>query len=48
MIESFHDNLKGKLKINRKPRPVGNKIKNLSDAVTNIVPNAELYEGEKT
>ena len=42
MIKSFHQNLKGKIKILRKPRPVGNEIKSLSDAVSNIVLNLEL------
>ena len=46
MIKSFHHNLKGKIKIIWKPRPVGNEIKNLSDAATNIVLNMELYEGK--
>ena len=44
MIKSFHHNLKGKIKIIWKPRPIGNKIKNLSDAATNIVLSMELYE----
>ena len=44
MIKSFHHNLKGKIKIIWKPRPVGNEIKNLSDGATNIVHNMELYE----
>ena len=46
MIKSFHQNLKGKIKI-MKPRPTGNEIKNLSDAVSNIVLNLELYEGKE-
>ena len=46
MIKSFHRNLKGKIKIIRKPRPIGNEIKNLSDVMSNIVLNLELYEGK--
>ena len=46
MIKPFHRNLKGKIKIIWKTRPIGNKIKNLSDAATNIVLNMELYEGK--
>lgn len=46
MIKSYHRNLKGKIKIIRKPRPIGNEIKNLSDAKTNIVLHMELYEGK--
>ena len=44
MIKSFHRNLKGKIK--RKPRPVGNEIKDVADAATNIVTRMELYEGK--
>ena len=47
MIKSFHRNLKGKIKIIRKPRPIGNEIKNLSDAMSNIVLNLELYKGKE-
>ena len=46
MIKSFHRNLKGKIKLIRKPRPIGNEIKNLSDAASNIVLKLELYEGK--
>ena len=45
MVKSFHHNLKGKIKIIRKPRPIGNEFKNKSDARTNIVTTLELYEG---
>ena len=38
--------MKGKIKMIWKPRPIGNKIKNLSDAATNIVLHIELYEGK--
>ena len=47
MIKSFHRDLKGKIKIIRKPRPIGNEIKNLADAKTNIVLHMELYEGKE-
>ena len=46
MIKSYHRNLKGKLKIIRKPRPIGNECKNLCDARSKIVLNLELYEGK--
>ena len=42
MIKSFHRNLKGKIKIIRKSRPIGDEIKNLSDAASDIVLNLEL------
>ena len=45
MVKSFHRGLKGKMKIIRKPRPIGNEFKNLSDARTNTVTHLELYEG---
>ena len=45
MAKSFHCGLKGKMKITRKPRPIGNEFKNLSDAWTNAVTHLELYEG---
>ena len=45
IIKPFHCNLKGKVKIIQKLRPVGNEIKNLSDTATNIL-NMELYEGK--
>ena len=47
MIKSFHRNLKGKMKIIRKPRPIGNEIKNMSDGATNIATVLELYEGRE-
>ena len=46
MIKSYHRNLKGKIKIICKPRPVGNEIKNLSDPASNIVLKLQLYEGK--
>ena len=47
MIKSFHQNLKRKIKIIRKPRPIGNKVKKLSDAMSNIVLKLELYKGKE-
>ena len=47
MIKSYHRNLKGKMKIIRKPRPIGNELKNLCDARSKIVLNIELYEGRE-
>ena len=46
MIKSFYQNMKGKIKIIRKLRPIDNKIKNLSDATSNTVLNMELYKGK--
>ena len=34
----------GKIKVIHKPRPIQNKIKNLSDAASNIILNMELYK----
>ena len=47
MIKSFHCKLKGKIKIKRKPRPVGNEIKDMSDARSNIVIKLEMYQGKE-
>ena len=46
MVKSFHRSLKGKIKIIRKPRPIGNELKTLSDGASNICIHAELYEGK--
>ena len=46
MVKSFHHNLKGKIKIIHKPRPIGSEIKNMADGLSNIVPNMELYEAK--
>lgn len=45
MFKSFYQNMKGKIKIIKKPRPI-DKIKNLSDALSNIVLNMELYKSK--
>lgn len=48
MIKSFHRDIKiGKIKIIRKPRPIGNEIKNLADAVSQTLLNLELYESKE-
>ena len=47
MVKSFAKNLKGKMKIIRKPRPIGNEFKTLCDADTKIVLHMELYEGKE-
>ena len=47
MVKSYHKGLKGKMKIIRKPRPIGNEFKNMSDSRTNIVNHLELYEGKE-
>ena len=44
MIKSYHRNLNRKIKIIRKPRLIGNEIKNMLDAMSQIVINLELYE----
>lgn len=44
MIKAYHRNLKGKIKIKRKPRPIGNEIKDMADARSNIAMKLELYE----
>lgn len=46
MIKSYHRGLKGMIKIICKPRPIGNEIKNMSDAALNIVTFVELYKGK--
>ena len=48
MIKSFHHDLKGKIKIICKPRPIGNEMKNMSDVISKIVLHLELYEGRDT
>ena len=45
MIKSSHKNLRGKLKIKRKPRPVGNEMKTVCDGRSKIMTFMELYEG---
>ena len=45
MIKAYHHDLPGKIKIKRKPRPIGNELKDLSDALSMIVLHIELYEG---
>ena len=47
MIKAHHRNLPGKIKIKRKPRPIGNEIKDLCDARTCIVIRMEIYEGKE-
>ena len=44
MVKSFHRNLKGKMKIIRKRRPIGNELKTVCDGRSNIVLHIELYE----
>ena len=48
MIKSYHRNLKGKIKIKRKPQPIRNEIKGLADARSCIAVKLELYEGKET
>ena len=42
MVKSFHRNLKGKMKIIRKPRPLGNKFKTLCDGRSKVVLHIEF------
>lgn len=44
MIKALHKDLKRKIKIIWKPRPIDNEIKNLYDAMLQIVLNLELYD----
>ena len=44
MIKAYHRGLNGKMKIIRKPRSIGNKLKTVSDAATHIVLHMELHE----
>ena len=46
MVKSFHHNLKGKIKIIHKPRPIDSEIKNMADGLSNIVLKMELYEAK--
>jgi hypothetical protein len=47
MIKLYHRDLKGKMKIIRKPHPIRNEVKNMADAQTNIVMHIELYDGHE-
>ena len=47
MIKSFHIDLKGKMKIIRKPCPIGNGCKNFYNTKLKILLNIELYEGHE-
>ena len=47
MIKLFHRNLHGKIKIIEKPRPLGNEVKNLTDAASEIFFNLEWHEGKE-
>ena len=47
MVKSYHRNLKGKMKIKRKPRPIGNEFKTVCDGRSKIVTHMELYEGKE-
>ena len=47
MIKSYHKNLQGKMKIMRKPRPIGNELKNVCCGFSKIVLHLELYRGKE-
>ena len=46
MIKGYHRSLPGKVKIKRKPTPVGNEVLDLCDSETLIVLNMEFNEGK--
>ena len=47
MIISYHRNLKGKIKIIRKPRPIGNETKNMCDGIQiNLLPLCMVFNKE--
>ena len=46
MISSYHCNLSGKMKIQRKPHPIGVEIKGLADGKTKIILNIEKHEAK--
>ena len=46
VIKAYHLNMPAKIKIPRKPRPVGNEIWDLCDSKTQIVVNLEMNEGK--
>ena len=48
MIKSYHRNLPGKIKIKRKPTPVGNEILDLCDSDTLIVLTMEFNQGKES
>ena len=47
MIKAFHRNLPGKVKIRRKPRPVGNEVYDLCDSLSMIVLHIEFNQGKE-
>ena len=47
MVKAFHKKLRGKVKIKRKPRPIGTEIKAVCDARTKIVVQMEINEGKE-
>ena len=48
MIKAFHRNLAGKMKIIRKPRPVGNELKTVCDGKSEIVSIWNYMRQRKT
>ena len=47
MVKSYHRNLRGKMKIKRKLRPIGNEFKTMSDGRSKIILHMEMYEGKE-
>ena len=47
MIKAFHRNLAGKMKIIRKPRPIGNELKTVCDGKSMIVLHMELHQAKE-
>lgn len=42
MVKSYQQNLKGKMKVKRKPHPTGDKFKKMSDGRSQIVTHIKL------
>ena len=47
MVKSFHKRLCGKMKIKRKPRPIGNGFKTMSSRRPKNILHMEMYEGKE-
>jgi hypothetical protein len=46
MVKAFHKKLRGKIKIKRKPRPIGTEVKAVCDGKTKIAVQLEINEGK--
>ena len=47
MIKAYHRDLAGKMKIIRKPRPIGNELKTVCDSKSKIVLHMEMHESKE-